>query len=134
MKLPTYSIRLAFAGVVAFAGVTAFAAHHAGEHEVTALKHVVALKFNEEATSEQVEEAVGLVRSFATHIPEVKAIEGGENVTIEDADKGFTHVFVLTFENQADLKVYLPHPYHLEVVEKIKHLFADVFVVDYFVY
>ncbi|GAB5559802.1 MAG: Dabb family protein [Synoicihabitans sp.] len=131
MKNLTAHIRLFLTLGFVLTGFSVFAAHH-GHHD-KALKHVVVLKFKEDTSSAQIDEAVRLIRSFPNRIPEVKSVEGGENVTIEDAHKGFTHVFSMSFENQADLKVYLPHPYHLEVVEKLSPLFADVLVVDYFV-
>ncbi len=125
-------VRLVFILLFAMAGSVASAADHVGE--VKALKHIVALKFNETATSEQIDEVVRLIRQFPQEIPVVQSVEGGKNVSFEGQDKGFTHCFTITFLNQAGLKTYLPHEFHMAMVEKVKPLLADVFVIDYYVY
>ncbi len=130
MKLFASKFRLLLV-LIALTGSVAIAAHHVHENKV--LKHVVILKFNEDVTSEQIDEAVALILDFPNQIPEVQSVEGGDNVTIEDAHKGFTYVFVMTFESQEGLKTYLPHERHLAVVDAVKPLLVDLLVVDYFV-
>ena len=108
---------------------TASANHHAAP--AGKLRHVVCLKFVEGTTDAQIKELVAEVYAFPRTIPEMKAVEGGTNVSKEGHDKGFTHCFTMTFDDVKGLEVYLPHPEHVRVVEKFKHLFADVFVFDY---
>lgn len=97
------------------------------------LRHVVSLKFKEDVTEAQKQEIIDGIFAFPSQIPEVKKVEGGENVSIEDAHKGFTHCFTMTFEDIEGLKVYLPHEDHMALVEKVKPLLDDVFVIDYWV-
>ncbi|MDP4624520.1 MAG: Dabb family protein [Akkermansiaceae bacterium] len=108
---------------------------HAEESEASQgkLRHVVCLKFSEDITEAQIQEIVDIIAELPNNIPEVKMVEGGKNVSIEDKDKGFTHCFTMTFDSMEDLKVYLPHEDHLALVEKVKPLLSDVFVVDYWV-
>lgn len=129
MKTLFQSLRVALA--VAF--LVSLSSAHANHHEEgeAKLRHVVSLKFNEEATDAQIQDIVDRLFAFPSQIPEVKHVEGGENVSIEDAHKGFTHCFTLTFDDIEGLKVYLPHEDHLALVEKVKPLLEDVFVIDY---
>src|SRR5680860_238522 len=86
------------------------------------LRHVVLLKFKEEATPEdiaRVEEAFGALQD---KIPEIKGYEWGINNSPEGLNKGFTHCFLVTFESEADREVYLPHPDHKAFVEVLSCL------------
>ena len=60
-------------------------------------------------------------------------MEHGVNNSPENLNHGFTHSFLLTFENAAARDVYLPHPSHAAFGELLKELnaVADVFVFDY---
>ncbi|NRB47807.1 MAG: Dabb family protein [Saprospiraceae bacterium] len=97
----------------------------------TVLRHVVSFQFKAEISSERRAQAVKDFLDLKNRIPEIKKFEGGENVSVEGYDKGFTHCFVLTFENEEGRSVYIPHPAHIEVSKKNKPLMKDLFVVDY---
>ena len=97
----------------------------------TVLRHVVSFQFKAEISSEMRAQAVKDFLDLKNRIPEIKKFEGGENVSVEGYDKGFTHCFVLTFENEEGRSVYIPHPAHIEVSKKNKPLMKDLFVVDY---
>lgn len=131
MKNLFQSLRVAIVAAFLVSLSVAHANHH--EEDKGMLRHVVSLKFNAEATDAQIQDIVDRLFAFPSQIPEVKKVEGGENVSIEDAHKGFTHCFTLTFDDIEGLKVYLPHEDHLALVEKVKPLLDDVFVIDYWV-
>lgn len=95
------------------------------------LRHVVSFQFNEDISEERKAQAVQDFFALKDEIPEIKKFEGGENINEQGLNKGFTHWFVLTFENEAARDIYLPHPAHQRVVEKNKPLFKDLLVVDY---
>lgn len=95
------------------------------------LRHVVSFQFKDEITTERRAQAVKDFLDLKHRIPEIKKFEGGENISEEGYDKGFTHCFVLTFENEEGRGVYISHPAHIEVVKKNKPLMKDLFVVDY---
>ncbi len=126
-----HSIRVAILATFLLSLGQVQANHH--EEERGQLRHVVSLKFKEDATDAQIQDIVDRLFAFPSQIPEVKTVEGGENVSIEDAHKGFTHCFTLTFDDIEGLKVYLPHEDHLALVDKVKPLLDDVFVIDYWV-
>ena len=55
------------------------------------------------------------------------------NNSPEKKNLGFTHVYVLTFENAAARDAYLPHPEHRKFGQLLGKLgvLEDAFVVDY---
>ncbi|NJB35181.1 Dabb family protein [Croceivirga sp. JEA036] len=95
------------------------------------LRHIVNLKYKEEATSEQVEEAVQTFLDLEKTIPEIVAIEWGENDSTEGHSEGFTHTFMLTFDDEHGREKYLFHKTHLDLVKKVGPIIGGVFVMDY---
>ena len=95
------------------------------------IRHLVLLKFSEEATTERRAELAAAFAGLATQIPQVRSLEWGCNVSPEGLDKGFTHCFLVTFNNEADRDAYLPHPAHRAFLGELKPWLADVLVVDY---
>jgi len=95
------------------------------------LRHVVAFKFKDTATKEQIKEVEEAFRALKTRITEIEAFEWGTNVSPEKHDKGFTHGFVLTFKSDQDRDAYLVHPEHKKFGKLVGGVLADVFVIDY---
>jgi uncharacterized protein GlcG (DUF336 family)/6-phosphogluconolactonase (cycloisomerase 2 family) len=95
------------------------------------LRHIVNLKYKEEATPAQVEEAVQVFLGLKDEIPEIEHIEWGVNDSKEGASKGLTHCFTLTFRDDHGREVYLFHEAHIALVNKIGPIIADVLVMDY---
>ena len=94
-------------------------------------RHVVAFKFKDTTTDAQIKQIVEDFGKLQDAIPEIIAFEHGTNVSPEGLDQGFTHVFLVTFNDKASLDVYLPHPAHKAFVEKLLPLLEQPFVVDY---
>lgn len=95
------------------------------------LRHVVLLQFKDEVDEERRKQAVQDFLDIKAEIPEIKKIEGGDDVSAGTLNKGFTHSFVLTFESVADREVYLPHPAHVALVNKNKPLLQDLMVMEF---
>jgi hypothetical protein len=98
---------------------------------IAMIRHVVLLKFSDEAGSAR---RAGLANAFAalpSQITQVRSFEWGLNVSPEQLDKGFTHCFTLTFDDEAARDAYLLHPAHQAFVGELKPWLADVLVVDY---
>ena len=95
------------------------------------LNHVVALKFKESASREQIQAVEQAFRQLKHKIKEVNALEWGTNVSPEKHDKGFTHCFILSFKSDKDRDAYLVHPAHKEFGKLLGPVMADVFVVDF---
>ena len=94
-------------------------------------RHVVVFKFKETTPDAQINQIVEDFGKLKDAIPEIIAYEHGKNVSPEGLDKGFTHVFLVTFKDKAGLDVYLPHPAHKAFVETLLPLLEEPFVVDY---
>lgn len=95
------------------------------------IRHLVLLKFSAEATPERRADLAAAFAALPTQIPQVRSLEWGLNASPEQLDKGFTHCFTLTFDNEAARDAYLPHPAHQAFVSALKPWLADVLVVDY---
>ena len=94
-------------------------------------RHVVVFKFKDTTTDVQIKQIVADFGTLQNDIPEIIAYEHGTNVSPEGLNQGFTHVFLVTFENKTGLDAYLPHPAHKAFVEKLLPLLEEPFVVDY---
>lgn len=95
------------------------------------LRHVVLFKFKEGTTAEAQKKVEAAFAALPDKIPEITSFEWGTNNSPEGLDKGFTHCFFLTFENEADRDTYLPHPDHKVFGEIAGAHIEDVLVVDY---
>ena len=71
------------------------------------LYHVVSLKFKPTATPEQVKAVEQAFADLKTKIPGIVTLNWGTNVSPEKHDKGFTHMWVLSFKSPADRDAYL---------------------------
>lgn len=95
------------------------------------VKHIVLIQFKETCDSIMVSELSQAFESLQSLIPGITSFETGQNVSPEGLNHGFTHAFVITFNNIASRDAYLPHPKHLEFVERLKPNVNDVLVLDY---
>lgn len=100
-------------------------------NENKVIKHMVHLKYKDEATEAQVEEAVQAFVNLKNIIPAISKFEWGVNDSTERHDKGLTHSFVITFKDEHAREKYLFHKAHIELVDKYAPLFADAVVMDY---
>ncbi|MCW2120889.1 Dabb family protein [Flavobacterium sp. 7A] len=95
------------------------------------LRHMVNLKYKDDATAQQVNEAVEAFLNLKNEIPEIATIEWGVNDSTEGHSKDLTHCFTITFNNEHAREVYLFHEAHLKMVNKIGPIIDDVLVLDY---
>jgi hypothetical protein len=96
------------------------------------LRHVVLFKFKDSATPQDIANVESAFEALPSKIPQIRSFEWGKNNSPEGLDKGFTHCFLLTFDNEDDRAVYLPHPDHKAFGAEIGQFIEDVLVVDYF--
>ena len=127
-KMKTMNIVIAVVVLLGMA-LSGFAADASGKKGK--LRHVVAFKFKETATPEQIKEVEQAFRALKGKIHEVGSLEWGTNVSKENRDKGFTHCFIVTFKNEKDRDAYLVHPEHKKFVDLALPVIADVFVLDF---
>jgi hypothetical protein len=96
------------------------------------LRHVVAFKFKETATQDDIKKVETAFRDLKKKIKEIQSYEWGINNSTEGHNKGCTHGFILTFNNEKDRDVYLKHPDHQAFGKLVGPLLGEVFVIDFF--
>ena len=97
------------------------------------VKHIVVFKYKATATPAQIEEVTTAFVALKKKIPGILAFEYGENNSPENLNKGFTHIYLLTFKDAAARDAYLPHPEHKKFGELLGRLgiLEEPFVVDF---
>ncbi len=95
------------------------------------IRHIVCLKFKNEASPIEVLEIEEKFPALQQSIPGIVSIEWGTNNSPEGLNKDFSHCFIVTFENEDARTTYLPHPLHQAFVNILKPLLDDVFVIDF---
>lgn len=97
------------------------------------VKHVVVFKYKATATPEQIEQVTTAFKALKGKIPGIVSFEYGTNNSPEKLNKGFTHVYLLTFSDAASRDAYLPHPEHKKFGELLGKLgvLEEPFVVDF---
>jgi hypothetical protein len=97
------------------------------------VRHVVVFKYTEDASDAEIQEITEAFRALQDKIPGIVSFEHGVNNSPEDLNQGFTHVYVITFEDEAARDAYLPHPEHQQFVDMLmgSGIFDEAFVVDY---
>jgi len=127
--------RIACALVVAVLALAPLAAHGANEVQMSKqpVRHIVVFKYKPTATAEQIKQVTDAFRELKNKIPGITGFEDGVNNSPEGKNLGFTHVYMMTFEDAAARDAYLPHPEHAKFGKLLGTLgiVADVFVVDY---
>jgi len=95
------------------------------------LRHVVAFKFKQSATNEQIKQVEDAFRDLKKKIKEIQDYEWGTNVSKETHNKGCTHGFILTFKSETDRDTYIDHPAHKDFGKLVGPVLDDVFVIDF---
>jgi hypothetical protein len=95
------------------------------------LKHIAIAKFKPGTSDHQIAdffEAIGRIREL---VPGILDYSWGVNNSTEGLSQGFTHAFVMTFEDAATREAYLRHPAHEKAKNGILPFIEAVAVFDY---
>ncbi len=97
------------------------------------VRHIVVFKYKDGADPSEIERINQAFSQLPEKIPGILSFEMGVNNSPEGLNKGFTHVYQLTFTDVAAREAYLPHPDHKRFTDLLGELdiLDDVFVVDY---
>ena len=95
------------------------------------LRHVVLVKFQDDTTEQQVKAIEAGFRALPSKIPTITDFEWGTNNSPEGLAQGFTHCFLVTFNDAKGRGVYLPHKAHQDFVKVLKPHLDKVLVIDY---
>ena len=96
------------------------------------LKHLVCVRFKPGTTEEQIRQVETAFAQLSQKVSGITGFETGRNVSAENKDKGFTHIWILTFESEKMRDRYLTHPDHQAFSKVLATVRDDVFVFDYF--
>ncbi len=90
--------------------------------ENTSVRHVVAWRFTDGTTPEQIDQFTNAFRALKETIPGLIDFEHGPNNSPEELHRGLTHIYLLTFDSVAARDAYLPHPEHKRFGQIIRAL------------
>ncbi|MDZ4859846.1 MAG: Dabb family protein [Candidatus Hydrogenedentes bacterium] len=95
------------------------------------LRHVVFFKFKDGSSDADIQQVQTAFLDLKNGIDTVRHIEAGTNVSVENLSEGFTHCFIVTFDNAAGRDTYLTHPVHDEFVKLAGPHLDKVCVIDF---
>ena len=95
------------------------------------VRHVVLFKFKDDTTAQQLGAIEDSFVALAGEIDGIVDFEWGTDMSLEGLAQGFTHCFIVSFENAAGRDAYLPHPKHRAFVALAGPHFDRVLVVDF---
>ncbi len=96
-------------------------------------KHIVMWKLKESAMGKSREENALMIKSelekLPPLIPQISSYEVGINVS--NSERSFDIALYSSFKAKDDFEAYRSHPEHTKVVEKIRSVSSQTYVVDY---
>lgn len=95
------------------------------------IRHCVLFSFKEGTDEDKIEKIENEFNLLKSVIPEIVGMEWGLNNSPEGKAKGFTHMFLLTFNNVYDRDSYLIDPKHQAFSGMVGPYLEDVLVFDY---
>jgi hypothetical protein len=95
------------------------------------VKHIALLKFKNETSQDQIDKVFEDLMDLSETIPGIEDYVSGPNNSPEGLSQGYTHGFVMTFENAGARDAYLPHPDHERFQKVALPLVDSVVVFDF---
>jgi hypothetical protein len=83
------------------------------------VKHLVLLRLRREVPASQIKEVFTALDQLRLKVPGLLDFCGGPYSSPEGLNRGFTHGFVMTFADEASRDIYLTHPDHEVVKQRI---------------
>jgi len=84
------------------------------------ITHVVLFKFKPTSSEQDIQACFSQLAELTQALPIIRSYQFGQYSSQEGLNQGFTHGFVMTFDNEADRDEYLVHPEHVKVAEFIQ--------------
>ncbi|KAI8010933.1 Stress-response A/B barrel domain-containing protein HS1 [Camellia lanceoleosa] len=95
------------------------------------VKHILLVKFKDGIPPDQIDQLIKDFAKLVHHIEPLKSFHWGKDISIENLQQGFTHVFELTFETIEGIAEYISHPTHVEFANVLRPVLEKLLVVDY---
>ena len=96
-----------------------------------AVKHIALFNFKAGTSQEQIDKVLEELLDLSEMVAGVQDYVAGTNNSPENLNQGFTHGFVMTFEDIAARDAYLPHPDHERVKASVLPFIESVLVFDF---
>ncbi|XP_068327269.1 stress-response A/B barrel domain-containing protein HS1-like isoform X2 [Pyrus communis] len=95
--------------------------------------HVVLAKFKDGIAENKIEEIIKDFANLVNLIEPMKSFNWGKDVSSENLNQGFTHIFEWTFESTEGVAeyVYVAHPAHVDFANLFLSHVEKVLVIDY---
>ncbi|GAA4101458.1 Dabb family protein [Zhongshania borealis] len=90
------------------------------------IKHVVLLTWKDSTSQDQIDAVTSAFRALGDEIAEVVSYSFGEDVGIYRGNADYA--LIAEFQNEADLKAYVVHPSHQELLSNITGPILDSFL------
>lgn len=95
------------------------------------VRHVVLFKFKDGVSPDQVRAIEEGFAKLPSKIDVIRDFEWGTDMSTENLTQGYTHCFVVTFEDAAGRDAYVPHPAHKEFAKLLGPHLDKVLVIDF---
>ncbi|KAL7123726.1 hypothetical protein ABFS83_14G001900 [Erythranthe nasuta] len=95
------------------------------------VKHILLAKFKQGISEDQIDEYIKQYANLVNLVPSMKSFSWGKDVSVENLNDGFTHVFESTFESTQGIAEYISHPDHVQYANTLLPQLEKVLVVDY---
>jgi len=95
------------------------------------IRHIILIKFKATAKTNEINELKASFESMPSKVEGVNSVEWGLNNSNEGKNKGYTHVVLMNFVDNAGRDNYLPHPEHVELKKIFKPILEELTVFDY---
>ena len=95
------------------------------------IRHVVHFKFKADATPAQIANIEKEFAALKGKIGAITSLEWGTNVSSEGLDQGYTHCWLVSFQDAAARDLYLKHEAHAAFVAILKPMLEEALVVDF---
>ena len=86
---------------------------------MAAIKRVVLFKFKPETPAPTISQLLSEVRGFKNSIPGVNDVAAGADASGLNLNQGFSHGFVITFQDEAARESFSPHKAHQDFVGRL---------------
>ena len=83
------------------------------------ITHVVLLRLKKDLSKKQVDQVFADLAALRGKIAGLESFAGGPYSSPEGLDRGYTHGFTMTFTDARARDLYLDHPEHVKVKEKV---------------
>ncbi|WP_353128969.1 Dabb family protein [Parapedobacter pyrenivorans] len=95
------------------------------------VRHFGVFKFKDNISESHIAECFQTMQDMVGQIPGLLSMEHGTYSSPEGMNDGFTHGFVMTFDNERSRDEYLPHPVHERAKDIVVPCLDRVVVFDF---